>query len=1397
MEWSEGTSASGTTEIYREQVAYYNNLRDERKRRDSAQALDPMSSGTGDDFTDDEEYLKESPRPGNSSADRDINERHERRTRAHHERRRLDHENALLLGPYSTSRVDSAETPLSTGPYHPTNPLLPAPYPSAISSPPAHFQKFLPPPPTPSYSTRTRGRRVPSYEEIFPDFLEHEDYNEPRHLRRPRSFERRRAPIRHATTEANRHKTPFYEPSFPGVDSSRPQKFWDDYNSDPNISGYRSGELQTRNPALPPEIIVGRDRDEHIYPQYPPKYPTEAYPPYVPGNQHPFTDTTSQPRPYYPGQNTGIYESPDHEVNSERSSSEDEEAWVDGEDVESQDSSLSNALPALTEVSRPIQLHSNVDADEDLLNPSDWNRKLSVTEHAVKEQHNNRKNWPDTWRHSDSKTCPKSLRGVWKQVLDVDLRVSQLGLDAALPTIDNNKYHSKQKGSLTEVVAAFKARTVQEANKMTSNLPPQSFQIPGQESWNDTCEQFQRLLKARDYMIAVCRDAECLNEFHPTMDAITWFEQAQSINKEGITTARSAVIELMSLKISSLSKIIQSLNDILYALLWSWSDQSTICVESDQVTANKREQHADNPRSSQQTKALKLENTRSKTITSVPYDNGEKRIQTCIQTLELGLETLIDEVEVFAAILSQALFYQCDVHISDGLPKGEVVNYGRREFPGLFFSPRSLKCMGELIQDRDVWVLEQLYNEWDKYPYVSPPAINPHERAAPPLFRPPSYIRTTIIDLARIWGPIWKASEFTEGNFWLWYRLPGGYIGASEHRSFQITAEVDEVPSHFSAILDGKFGKCPSSQFFIPNLPYLLIGHGLPDGLVPRKPCQMSLETGLEGMALQSIGTSKPFKYKDSSSFNIAVGHAGTQVAWNTQIKTNPGILMKQSLLDRWKLEPKFRNPRLLLLWYGLEVSLCTRNARRCRLVDLIRSRSMIEYLSATYRPEVSLTTYKTALFDALNSSDPNAFVELYDNHPEWQGELGAVVARCLEVLKESGINRKGDLAAFAFIKKFHDPEQLAILPRKDHTWAPLLKDTFDSATFALVSHQCLGYPKAPGQKCRLKDRAGKASKSVLETSYTSIARSDISRLFKSRGMQVNQRLTMRDLSNFNIKRRSSRGIILGTWHGGPSRYLHIPRPLEERFREKRQDGEKAIRAFAISGRKCRLVRMREPPEATPVINEDDAVFGNDFSSNDVLDEQSSRPHRNIRSHSPSETLNSAKENHYSQRVSGSWTMDDASTLRGDGAEHVDAGSQIRSPSTKPEKSAAKEGTVFQEGSNSRVHKSTQTDVPMVHQQSISTPSPTTNGEFLLPIPANGESGSKSSRHTRGSGSDTASGSTRRSHRHSSGSHGESNDSSSHRRRRHRSDVGDSAVEESYRKDESLASKLGFGGLKR
>ena len=1069
--------------------------------------------------------------------------------------------------------------------------------------------------------------------------------------------------------------------------------------------------------------------------------------------------------------NVSRYDTEDLEGDITSSSSEDDEAWTDTRDSGSLYSSMqADTISSQIDAPPAIQLHSNLQSDEDLLNPLDWDRKLSIMERAVKESHNNRINWPDTWRHSDSKTCPSALGKEWPHILDVDRHVSELGLDAAIPVIDNSKWQLKRRGTLAEVVAAYKARLAHKNEYTVPAPPPLPSSTQGLTSWDSTCEQVQRLLIARDYLICVCRDAEYLNELHPTMDAITWFEQARNVNK----AARSEVVELMSVRISQLSEIVRSLNLILRAILWGWSAKSTICMQSDQETASREEQDDLDGLN----KVLKLESTRSRVKTLDKYANGEMRIQICIQTLELGLEAVIDEVEVFAAILSQALFYQCDVSISDDDVRGECVSYGLNGIPGLFFMPKGLNCMGGLIQDRNVWVLEQNPNEWETYPYISPPVTNPDVRVSRSL----SYVRTTIVDLARIWGPIWQASGLGGGSLWLWYRLPGGYIGTPAPQSHKVTPETDEAPCHFSTTLDGTFGKCPTSQFFVPNSAYLLIGHGLPSALVHRKVCPTTFETGLEGLALQTTGTLKPFRYVDATVFNIAVGHSGAQASWNTQIKTNPGILMKQSLLDRWKLEPKFRNPRLLLLSYGLEVSCCTRNARRCRLVDLIRSRSMIAYLSAIYRPERGLEEYKTSLFEALNSSDANAFVELYDSRPEWQGELGTVVARCLEVVKESGVDKKGDLAAFAFMEKFYDPEQLAVLPRKDHTWIPMLEDSFDSATFAFISHQCLGYPRTPGQICRLKGRAEEGTKSVLETSFTSTKRSDLTRLFKR--MQDNHRLTMRDLSRFRIKRRSSKGVLLGTWRGALWRSLRVPSTSTERFREKRQDGEKAIRVFVASRKRCRLPRLRRPSGAAPL---DIASHHTDHFDNAVRNEPFSEPRHTARNPSESDPPSGTSADRLPRRESRSTMTDNTSTLRGDDA------SSSRPKSEDPTLKGMSPPQAF------RIDASTQTDPLVANPRLTAAASPTQNGEFLLPLPPSPESdvGSSFTRfnHGRSASHDESSGrSSGRGHSRSA-SHGASSGRSSghgHSRSGSRDETNGKPSGHRHKKDESLASKLGF-----
>lgn len=1246
---------------------------------------------------------------------------------------------------YNSSRRDEGRASL---PYRPHSSNFPSLHPHDALAVSRLADPYQPPRPLPSSTHRIKpGNRRRTFNGRFPSPSRHLHSTNPRYRQTGQEYEAEtydeypRRPDQDRPVKERQRRMPHSEWSLQNDDPYNIRQSEGIHDSD-LVASNRRADLRTANPGLRP--MVHRSRPPMSRNELDMIFSQSYHPRRRPAATNPFSDDHTPLPPDYAEQYAPKYRSHDMEVGSDLSSNENEEAWTVSKDIDFQEFSESSGF---AKASCHTDLRSNAQADEDILNPLDWNRKLSVTERVIQANHFNRRLWPDNWRHSDFNTSPKGLVDVWSDFLEVNNLVTQFGLDAALPRIDNAIYRFKRQGTLNEVVSACKAWSVQESKDTTSTPLPPTSSLPN-DSWDKTCEQFQRLLIVRDYLIAVCKDAEYLNDLHPTMDAITWFERAQVVDHRGERRIRSKVIELTAVRISHLAEILKSLNFILQALLWSWGKQSTVCIQSDQETAKKKKRDDLDPIS----KEFKLESTRQRIFASKHYDNGEKRIQTCLHNSDLPLASLLDEVEVFAAILSQALSYQCNVHISDSISTN--VRYGRQEIDGLSFRPRRLQCMGELIQNRNVWVLEQHFNSQAKYSYVGPPFPEFHKYAQ---LADPSFVRTSIVDLARIWGPIWKASEPQGQSLCIWYRLPGGYIGSSETRQLEATAAADEAPCHFSTVLDGSFGKGPSANF-LPTLPYLLIGHGLPSALVVRKSCQTTLETGLDGMALQSVRTLKPYKYRDSTAFHVAVGHAGTQASWTTQLKTNPGILMKKSLLDRWKLEPKFRNPRLLLLWYGVEVSICTRNARRCRLVDVIRSRSMIQYLSLTYHPEASSETYKTALFDALNDGNPNAFIELYDNHPEWQEELGAVVAHCLQVLEGSGVNRKGELGIFVFVDKFHDPEQLAILPKDDHTWISLLKDSFHSAAFAVISYDCLGYPKAPGQTCRHKIHGRQDLRSVLQTSYTSIRRSDMTELLKS--MRVKQRLKMADSSWFKIKRHSPRGMILGTWQRWPLQRIYISRQSEERFRERGQDGENGITVFAVSKKTSKLVLLREDHGVAPVIIEPNPASEHFHSANTDMNQGLDKLTHRTRSPSSSDSSHIGVTNSGSQKEFQSSTKDDA--------EHSHGTSQISFVGATPEMSTTVE-ILRKNNRKSVVDKGTQTDQPIQDPETTTALSPFVSGDFPSSAPSNSNISHNSSRQNHGSEDDADRRNSRprsNRHSHSLANHSESKNSHSHRKRR-------------------------------
>ena len=1055
------------------------------------------------------------------------------------------------------------------------------------------------------------------------------------------------------------------------IKSQREQRWWDDYNKDPNISGQRWGELEraktdprkaasnqfpeqstsqrekardNRNrrqlsrspdPSPPPRSEPysrnpyyhetssnprmnrkGPQPDE--YPMYPPNhgyrftptrstplprtYPQESYGP--PRNlDHPFADrfnASSYPQPYpeyqqpdpyfsatdptrqrsyYPGVNDhqeyprfrpesfptpfngihnkaqrpaskGSWESQSDEE-SYLSSSDEDDAVPKPPDEVSTDETSSTQSPVRETASGFEMLNIDTNVDEDLLDPTVWARKASAIETIIRKNHKYRNLWLATWRHSDSKTCPKVMRGIWTDICEVDESITRFDLDAITLPAFGSTYDSKAKGSLNELLEAFESRPLPESVGESSR-PKQVPCLPSDPYQADNARhEILRLLKARDYLILVSRDAEYLNELHSSMDAISWFQQMPPISSTLKRSSRPRIIELKSVTLTQLTEIVFCLNFVLKIILWGLKHHSSICFDTYEGTTEARNR----TRIPLGFGLLSLfDPMESKIHNSEATRSGVKVISDYMNEFGMGLAAFIDEMEKLSAILSGALNVQCDVHIAAG-SEPEMVTplfYGITHIAEFQWSLCELGCMSELIQGRRVWVLNQ---------------VNTGSTAKNFENSGKAHIKTKITDLARIWGPIWRVSKPSDDSC-IWYRLPSGYLGHTESR---ISSQVDETPCHFSKH-PRDFDSRPSARYRMPTTPYLLIGQDLPSGLKQRVSCQMHLEKGLQGFALQTVGTLAPHKYIDSMTGQLGLGQWGLSANWSTQIKTNPGILAKESYLQRWKLEPEFRNPRMLLLWYGVELSLCTRNARRCRVIDLLRSHVIIQYLETMYKPQASLASFMPTLLAALKSTNPDDFLILYDAHPEWRREIGTVVVRCLDLLKDTGVNYLGDLVAFAFLEELDDSEQLAVIPKATCTWIGLLKDTFDMATFAVVSPSCLEFRGAPGQRCRRKGQNCK-SKSVLETSYVPAERLSVQKLFQS--MHPNDRLKMKATGKFKIKQRASKGVILlGTWDS--LRYKLLPSTFRELFQEKRQEKEQAIKVFVVSKRTQALIHRKK-----------------------------------------------------------------------------------------------------------------------------------------------------------------------------------------------------------------------------
>lgn len=386
---------------------------------------------------------------------------------------------------------------------------------------------------------------------------------------------------------------------------------------------------------------------------------------------------------------------------------------------------------------------------------------------------------------------------------------------------------------------------------------------------------------------------------------------------------------------------------------------------------------------------------------------------------------------------------------------------GSIDLPGSFFQTnyftfrrRSFLCLDQFLGGKEAWVLEKYTT--DKHQNSSLPKL---------------YLSTNATTFGDIWGPMWKSCEISNGeadeNHILLYSVGNGVILPWSRSSFNSdhssSNRKDEKFCHWISDKDFNDNCYPDllsgEHLFPENM--LLIGASLK--LDYNSQCAMSVAACKQGFrdsgALSELGTAKSRRIVESKSVLLQVGppyaKIGTQLTYKRR-----GVTWKNAFIEEWKNEPERRNVRILEYKFGVEVSTCTRNARRRRLICLLGSNTMTNYLknmTLTWEsPDCENKFYSVLKETTLNGASFKAFRKLYHSEKAWQSDIGKAITHCLVGLTETGTNESGLELLWVPNK---EPGQRVNLRFQEHNWAGFLKDTETVCTMAILEDKCLELP--------------------------------------------------------------------------------------------------------------------------------------------------------------------------------------------------------------------------------------------------------------------------------------------------------------------------------------------------
>lgn len=222
------------------------------------------------------------------------------------------------------------------------------------------------------------------------------------------------------------------------------------------------------------------------------------------------------------------------------------------------------------------------------------------------------------------------------------------------------------------------------------------------------------------------------------------------------------------------------------------------------------------------------------------------------------------------------------------------------------------------------------------------------------------------------------------------------------------------------------------------------------------------------------LGTRKDYTTMEGYDVWARVGYGGSGIGVNRMFRRRNQITLKDNIIWQCQQPDPVLEP-FLKLQVGLEISLCTGNARRVSLWEAIRlyhiegqdtSPVMCEHSipnaecarSCWVREHCDTSSSSIDANSSPGSVDVANSQTLLTDAPLDLKAFRKLMIKAVLQLKGTGIDREGHLRA---CWPFSDPAMSHHMKtNKINRWIGILSDSLHVATFAVVSSRCLGFDK-------------------------------------------------------------------------------------------------------------------------------------------------------------------------------------------------------------------------------------------------------------------------------------------------------------------------------------------------